>query len=80
MDSISGRRKTEVAEGFTDKPMVYCKSMRRYVSLVFCLKGGPMRAKGKCNYLVEIKTQKGQTTVIHAVPTEEAVLNTVVEE
>jgi len=54
--------------------------MRRYVSLVFCLRGGPMRAKGKCDYLIEIKTNKDQTVVVHAIPMEEPVMKTVVEE
>ena len=79
-DSSSGRRKIETVEGFTEKPMVYCKLMRRYVSLVFCLRGGPMRAKGKCDYLIEIKTNKDQTFVVHAIPMEEPVMKTIVEE
>ena len=36
--------------------MVRCPPMRTYVPLAFCLNGGPMKAKGKCKYLVQIRS------------------------
>lgn len=37
------------------KEMVFCPPMKTYVPVAFCLNGGPMKAKGKCEWFIEIK-------------------------
>lgn len=41
--------------------MVRCPPMRTYVPVSFCLQGGPMKAEGQCEWLVEIRVTPAST-------------------
>lgn len=74
-------RKTEI-EGFEYREMVYCKVVKTYVDIEFCLNGGPMNASGACIHFRGLNREKdGRATgLVHAVPTEELVVRAVIKE
>jgi len=68
------------SEDFDHKLMVFCKLVKTYVGLEFCLQGGPMKARGICKHLKEIqKDEKGEIqSIIDMVPTRQLVIKTII--
>lgn len=69
-------------KNFKDKKLVYCKLVKTYIDIALCQSGGPMQSAGACDYFRELVHDKdGQvTSMVHAVPTQEAVLNAIIKE
>ena len=69
--------------GYEERLMVYCKPVKTYVDIEFCLNGGPMQADGPCEYFRDLVRDKktGQVVaVVDAVPTQQAVIRSIVKE
>lgn len=69
-------------DNFQSKKLVYCKLVKTYIDIALCQSGGPMQSAGACDYFKELVRDKdGQvTSLVHAVPTQEAVLNAIIQE
>lgn len=69
-------------EKFEHRILVYCKLVKTYVDLQFCLRGGPMKAEGKCEHLLEIEQDESGNVIslVHAVPTREALIKSIIRE
>jgi len=73
-------KKTKI-EGFEKRNQVYCKLVKTNVDIEFCLSGGPMQAADACSYFIETgKNKRGEMILIHAVPTEEKVMQAIIKE
>jgi len=74
--------KTSTLENFEHKHIVWCKVVKTYVEVTLCLEGGPMKADGPCRYFVELEKDKDGNvlSLIHAVPTQEAIVKAIVKE